>query len=165
MTAIAKGAVIIEKHFTHDKTLPGNDHYHAMDLNDLKNLINTSICKNRISLLNFQNDLSFYYSKCSIVIIPSLNNESFGYTAIEAMSFKKPVICSKIGGLKEIVENNYNGLLVEPNSENDLANAIISLINDENKIEKLGINGWNLYLSNYTSKIMAENYYNTLNNI
>lgn len=39
MTAIAKGAVIIEKHFTHDKTLAGNDHYHAMDLKDLKNLM------------------------------------------------------------------------------------------------------------------------------
>lgn len=30
------GAVVIEKHFTHDKTLPGNDHYHAMDKHDLK---------------------------------------------------------------------------------------------------------------------------------
>lgn len=30
------GSVIIEKHFTHDKTLPGNDHYHAMDKDDLK---------------------------------------------------------------------------------------------------------------------------------
>ena len=30
------GSVIIEKHFTHDKSLPGNDHYHAMDKNDLK---------------------------------------------------------------------------------------------------------------------------------
>lgn len=30
------GARIIEKHFTHDKTLPGNDHYHAMDIHDLK---------------------------------------------------------------------------------------------------------------------------------
>ena len=30
------GAVIIEKHFTHDKLLPGNDHYHAMDKEDLK---------------------------------------------------------------------------------------------------------------------------------
>ena len=30
------GAVIIEKHFTHDKSLPGNDHYHAMDKDDLK---------------------------------------------------------------------------------------------------------------------------------
>lgn len=30
------GADIIEKHFTYDKTLPGNDHYHAMDKEDLK---------------------------------------------------------------------------------------------------------------------------------
>jgi sialic acid synthase SpsE len=37
LTAVyLKGARIIEKHFTGDKTLPGNDHYHAMDFNDLK---------------------------------------------------------------------------------------------------------------------------------
>lgn len=30
------GSKIIEKHFTHDKSLPGNDHYHAMDVEDLK---------------------------------------------------------------------------------------------------------------------------------
>lgn len=30
------GAKVIEKHFTHDKTLKGNDHYHAMDKEDLK---------------------------------------------------------------------------------------------------------------------------------
>ncbi len=34
--AYLKGARIIEKHFTFDKSLPGNDHYHAMDVNDLK---------------------------------------------------------------------------------------------------------------------------------
>lgn len=37
-TAILCGAKIIEKHFTLDKELPGNDHYHSMDKNDLKNL-------------------------------------------------------------------------------------------------------------------------------
>jgi N-acetylneuraminate synthase len=34
-SATLLGAAVIEKHFTHDKTLPGNDHYHAMDKNDL----------------------------------------------------------------------------------------------------------------------------------
>jgi N-acetylneuraminate synthase len=34
--AYLKGARIIEKHFTYDKSLPGNDHYHAMDVADLK---------------------------------------------------------------------------------------------------------------------------------
>lgn len=35
-TATLLGAVILEKHFTFDKALPGNDHYHAMDKDDLK---------------------------------------------------------------------------------------------------------------------------------
>jgi sialic acid synthase SpsE len=34
--AVLRGCTIIEKHFTYDKTLSGNDHYHAMDGNDLK---------------------------------------------------------------------------------------------------------------------------------
>ncbi|APJ04569.1 N-acetylneuraminate synthase family protein [Silvanigrella aquatica] len=40
------GSLIIEKHFTHDKTLPGNDHYHSMDVNDLK------IFKNNIEFIS-----------------------------------------------------------------------------------------------------------------
>jgi sialic acid synthase SpsE len=37
-SAALLGAAIIEKHFTHDKTLPGNDHYHAMDQHDMADL-------------------------------------------------------------------------------------------------------------------------------
>jgi N-acetylneuraminate synthase len=33
------GALVLEKHFTHDKTLPGNDHYHAMNEEDCKRLV------------------------------------------------------------------------------------------------------------------------------
>ncbi len=39
-TAYLFGALIIEKHFTLDKTLKGNDHYHAMDPADAKNILN-----------------------------------------------------------------------------------------------------------------------------
>ncbi len=39
VTAWLLGAVVIEKHFTHDKTLPGNDHYHAMDRADCRRLV------------------------------------------------------------------------------------------------------------------------------
>lgn len=35
-SSVLLGAAVIEKHFTHDKKLPGNDHYHAMDKEDLK---------------------------------------------------------------------------------------------------------------------------------
>ena len=33
------GARVIEKHFTYNKKLKGNDHYHAMDVNDLKIMV------------------------------------------------------------------------------------------------------------------------------
>jgi N-acetylneuraminate synthase len=36
LRAFELGATVLEKHFTHDKTLPGNDHYHAMNREDLK---------------------------------------------------------------------------------------------------------------------------------
>lgn len=35
-SSVLLGAAVIEKHFTHDKSLPGNDHYHAMDKKDLQ---------------------------------------------------------------------------------------------------------------------------------
>jgi sialic acid synthase SpsE len=39
LAAYLLGAVVIEKHFTHDKSLPGNDHYHAMDVHDLARFV------------------------------------------------------------------------------------------------------------------------------
>ena len=38
-TAYTLGALVVEKHFTLDKTLPGNDHYHAMDPLDAKKIL------------------------------------------------------------------------------------------------------------------------------
>lgn len=39
VSAYLLGAVVLEKHFTHDKSLPGNDHYHAMDVHDLARFV------------------------------------------------------------------------------------------------------------------------------
>ena len=50
------GCSIIEKHFTHDKQLPGNDHYHAMDKDDLKKYFNLI---SRISNLFGRKDKNF----------------------------------------------------------------------------------------------------------
>lgn len=42
VTAYLLGAAIIEKHFTHNKSLQGNDHYHAMDVHDLARFVELS---------------------------------------------------------------------------------------------------------------------------
>jgi len=53
-TAFILGAKVIEKHFTHNKRLKGNDHYHAMDFNDLKFL--SANLKKIIQILGIYNE-------------------------------------------------------------------------------------------------------------
>ena len=53
-TAYLYGARVIEKHFTFDKNLNGNDHYHSMDSNDLNTFVNN---------INFINKISGQYNK------------------------------------------------------------------------------------------------------
>jgi sialic acid synthase SpsE len=61
-TAMLLGASILEKHFTHDKSLPGNDHYHSMDKKDLTNFkkkmlkYQSLIGKNKVKKLTIEKD-------------------------------------------------------------------------------------------------------------
>ncbi len=57
IAAAAKGALILEKHFTHDKQLTGNDHYHAMDEFDLH------LIMNRLNNLNLMQSRSDFKTK------------------------------------------------------------------------------------------------------
>lgn len=54
------------------------------------------------------------YAHSSLAVVPSIWQEPFGRTAIEAMAFGLPVIASKVGGLKDIVKENKTGFLVHP---------------------------------------------------
>ncbi|ENN95978.1 group 1 glycosyl transferase [Methanocaldococcus villosus KIN24-T80] len=82
------------------------------------------------------NEVAYYMRKCSFLIVPS-RSEGFGLTAIEAMACGKPVVARNVGGLREIVINNYNGFLT-----NNLKEKIELLINDKNLRETLGKNAY-----------------------
>jgi glycosyltransferase involved in cell wall biosynthesis len=51
------------------------------------------------------------------VVVPSVCQEAFGITAIEAFFYGKPVLASRTGGLPEIVRHNENGFLIDPMNE------------------------------------------------
>jgi starch synthase len=56
------------------------------------------------------------------------------------MACGKPVIASRVGGLAEIVDDGQTGLLVEPDNVEQLAKAIIRLLQDESLRSRLGDN-------------------------
>ena len=62
-----------------------------------------------------------------IVILPSLF-ESFSYACLEAMAAGKAVIGSTSGGMNDLIENGMTGLLIDPESEDSLYNAINFLV-------------------------------------
>lgn len=69
------------------------------------------------------------YESCSIVVVPSIWPEAFGRVVAEAILHNRPIVASDIGGIPELIKGNTLGILVPPNNEKSLADAIISLAN------------------------------------
>jgi glycogen(starch) synthase len=80
-------------------------------------------------------------NKSSVVIVPSRWKEAFGQVALQAMQLGRPVIAADSGGLKEIIDNNVNGILVEKENPAAIADAVTFLIENKEEALNLGING------------------------
>lgn len=76
-----------------------------------------------------------------IYVMPSVEPESFGVAALEASAVGIPVIGSGIGGIPEIVINNRTGILVPPNDEHALTQALTELLKSKQKRIDFGQNG------------------------
>lgn len=73
-----------------------------------------------------------------MLAFPSLCYEGFPLSLVEAMSFSLPVVCSRIGGLPEIVGDGTTGLLAAPGDAADLAEKIRILWNDPGQARQMG---------------------------
>ena len=71
--------------------------------------------------------------------VPSYN-EGLGMVCIESMACGIPVIGSKVGGIPEVVQDGYNGLLIEPGNIEQLKEGIHRLCTDEDYRIELSAN-------------------------
>ncbi|EIF6174297.1 glycosyltransferase family 4 protein [Clostridium perfringens] len=99
----------------------------------LKNYDNVSFIKYNA------NESIKIHSKHDIAIVPTTGSEGTSLSLLEAMSSSCAVITTNIGGLTNIIINNYNGLLISPNSS-ELYIAIRELIVNENLRKRLSKN-------------------------
>ena len=86
--------------------------------------------------------LPWLYRNSDAFIFPSITAESFGITLIEAMSARRPVVASRIGGVPEIIEDGKNGLLFNPWDSKALAEKTNKVLSDDTYSEMLGRNAY-----------------------
>ena len=73
-----------------------------------------------------------------VQVVPSLWEEPFGLTALEAAARGTATVASAIGGLSEIVRNGQTGFLVPPGSSEKLADALVHLLESRDLAESMG---------------------------
>lgn len=87
-------------------------------------------------------------------VFPSLY-EPFGIVALEAMAAGCPVVVSDVGGLKEIVQHEVNGLKIITGSKDSLRDNIVRLLSDSQLRDKLNNGGVKETLNNYSWEKIA----------
>ena len=96
----------------------------------------------KVHFTGFVSDISEYMSIADIVVIPSQEYESFGLTAIEAMSYGVPIVSTSVGGLPETIgDNGYCGFYTHIKDMTGFSKNIIRLIEDTALAKKMGENG------------------------
>lgn len=128
---------------------------------EIRNKINLISNNDNILLLNHIENVSSLIQKADLMVIPSINDESFGYSALESMFYKKPVVCSNVGGLKEVVKHNVTGYVLE--HDIDLFfESIMRILTDQKLANQFGKAGYSRYLDYFSSDKMANKYYEEL---
>jgi glycosyltransferase involved in cell wall biosynthesis len=105
----------------------------------IKTLANDLKLEKDIVFPGFTNNIGNYLKTFDLFVLAS-KKEGLGTSIIDAMSVGLPIVATNTGGIPEIIENGKNGILVEPKNPNELANAIVDLINNQDQREMLGKN-------------------------
>jgi glycosyltransferase involved in cell wall biosynthesis len=102
------------------------------------------------------------YQRSDICIVPSLWEEAQGIVAVEAMACGKPVIASRVGGLKYVVEDGKTGFLFKRGDISDLESKIEMLLDDKELREGMGENGRYKAATEYDWDVIFERYYSKM---
>ena len=130
-------------------------HYYVAGRGDLlpslKNLARDLKVEEAVHFLGYVDDsvLSAIYSQCDVFVMPS-KKEGFGLVFAEAMAHGKPCIAGNQDASPEVVRHNQTGLIVEPRNVDQIADAILTLISDDELRNKFGAKGKQLVTEEFS---------------
>jgi len=117
----------------------GGDSKDAARKGQLATLAEELNISGRVSFLDAvaHDDLPLYYNAADVCVVPSYY-ESFGLVALEAMACGVPVVASRVGGLKETVEDGRTGYLVPWRCPEPFAERLELLLSNDSLRRSLG---------------------------
>ncbi|MES9991088.1 MAG: glycosyltransferase family 4 protein [Candidatus Thiodiazotropha sp.] len=118
----------------------------AKDLDLQENLIFTGFRQDIPALMKFMD----------IVVHASITPEPFGMVLIEGMAMGRPVVATRAGGPLDIVVDGKTGILVPMRDSRELANAILTLLEDPKSMLEMGNNGVHRVQTDFGSSLYAE---------
>lgn len=95
----------------------------------------------RVRWHGYEPDRRRVFGSFGVCAVPSRCDESFGLVAVEAGLAQQPVIAVRRGGLAEVVEDGITGVLIEPESGQALADALLTLVLDPERCRAMGVAG------------------------
>tara|TARA_Y100000766_G_C18914572_1_gene610344 strand:+ start:1753 stop:2868 length:1116 start_codon:yes stop_codon:yes gene_type:complete len=116
----------------------------------------------QIKYLGKVDDMISLLKEVDVVVLPSYR-EGLSRSLIEAASMSLPIIATDVPGCKDIVIDNYNGLLCDVKSHKSLEFAIKRMIEfDELKRIQMGLNGRAIVKENFEESIVIKFYLNKI---
>lgn len=109
-----------------------------------------------------QRKLREYFYKSSVFVMPSYG-EGLPRVVLEAAATGMPIITTNVHGCRECVMPGYNGLLVEPMNEIELAEAMESFILNTLDLSQYSKNSYEMVKNDYSLELIAQEYFKALN--
>ncbi len=109
----------------------GDDPFGATDFHErLLRLVTELGCADAVTFTGWLDDPRPLLSRMDVAVCPSLAPEPFGLVVLEAMALGVPVVASRHGGPLDIIDEGRDGLLFQPGDAEDLAEKVVSLLED-----------------------------------
>ncbi|MCX7598418.1 MAG: glycosyltransferase family 4 protein [Armatimonadetes bacterium] len=110
-----------------------------------------------------EHDLPLWYSACDVFVMPSRDipgepPEGLGLVYLEANAAGKPVIAARTGGVEDAIADGQSGILVPPDDPEALADALKRLLCEPGLAARLGEQGRNRVLSQFTWRHVAQRF-------
>lgn len=120
-------------------------------------LINEYNLLSKIQLVGFQKDSKIFYKMFDIFILSS-HYEGMPYALLEAMSMGIPAVGTNVIGIKDLIVDGETGYLVGEGNHTELAESVINLVQNPEKLSIFSHNAKNLADENYNLDNGIKNY-------